>query len=186
MKILSIISLFFLFGCSNNGEVKHEDDLAMKSNKANQDSLTEAAEDAADKMREEQETLEDKSEKIPSEIVSQDLGWEATKNLEAVRKLSIVNNSEKKIIGVFLKSEVKSGNESTATYDYGKFKFKNPISAHGTKLLRIPAERIGRDSETVLNSDVPSWAGLVMKETLMVKTVIFEDGSFSSQSISSK
>ena len=159
----------------------------MKSDKVNQDSLTEAAEDAADKMREEQESSEDEFENTPSEISTQDLGWEADKDLNAVRKLSVTNNTDKKIVGVFLKSEIKSKDKITATYDYGKFKFKNPIAAHGTKTLRIPARRIGRDSETVLNANLPSWAGLMStKETLMVKTVIFDDGSFSSQSISSK
>ena len=184
MKAIVFIIPAFLFGCNGNKSVKNESGLAMESSVARQDSLTEAAEDAADKMREEQESLNDKTVEASSDIVTQDLGWEADKNLNAVRKLSIVNNSDRGIIGVFLKSEVKSNN--TVTYDYGKFKFKKPIPPHGTKIIRVPAERIGRDSETVLNSNTPSWAGLMIKETLMIKTVIFDDGSFSSESISGK
>jgi hypothetical protein len=182
MKSVIYIGLAFLFACNSSGSEKEHDDLVTIENRnnLNQDSLAEIAEDAADKMRDEQALLDVKSKGIAKVVATQDLGWQADKNLNAVRVLAITNNSERGIIGVFLKSEVKSGDNITDTRNFGKFKFKVPLAAHKSKIIKIPANRIGRDSETVLNSNSPSWAGLIIKETLLVRTVIFDDGSFSS------
>ncbi|MGI4833594.1 MAG: hypothetical protein ACRYFK_09060 [Janthinobacterium lividum] len=181
MKIVICISLISLFACGNKGGNRSDDLMTIEKKRSfNQDSLAEIAKNAADRMREDGEAQSGKSEEGPKIVVTKDLGWQANKNLNVVRVLSITNNSEKIIIGVFLKSKIKSGNKITDARDFGKFTFEVPLDAHKTKTIRIPASRIGRDIEAVLNSNAPSWAGLVIKETILVKTVIFDDGSFSS------
>ena len=131
------------------------------------DSYADSLENLADKMHDES------SEEVERSVsVSVAEGWSADKNLNTIRKITLKNTTNKKIIGVNLVYVFPVG-KSVENRDMGKFKVN--LKPLGTVALKVLARKFGV-SDKIIDNVMFGPAS----DKVVASTVYFENGSVES------
>lgn len=160
-NLFLLIVLLLAASCQSEPNAKIREDRLINRNEQRMDSL----EELADKMRDESPISE------PSIIVKFDGGWLADKELNTIRRVTLENRTNKKVVGVKLAYGTGMSKEFD---DRNVGKFKVAIKPHGKAALQIRAKRFGVSDDVIQNS---SYTSLMFRDSIATSVIYYSDGT---------